>query len=174
MKKIIIGLLAIPILLVACSVVTDSDTTSDSGNAPTVSNSQVNETAPETEALYQVGESATLSSGVTYTLNSVTITDERNEFAETTPTNVVLVSYTVTNNSDEEYFAGGDVTVYDGTATKAKTYPVAAISDMGGSVAAGKKIDVVAAFGVETNPLEIQFAPLMSFDDEVSTFEATF
>ncbi|PJE48855.1 DUF5067 domain-containing protein [Pediococcus damnosus] len=114
---------------------------------------------------HKVGDEATVGK-VSYKLNSVETTDERNEFEDTNPKNAVVAKYTVTNNSDEDVPVGTDLDVYGSDGKKLKSY---AVSDNTlDSVASGKKADVEAAYGVdELGNIELHFSPLASFDDAV-------
>lgn len=120
------------------------------------------------EKLYKVGDTVKVGDA-TYTLKSVALTDERNEFDDSNPANVVKIEYTVQNNGKEDIPVGMDVEVYDAEDTKMETYPN---DNTMGAVAPGKNMNVVAHYGLEkTGDIEIYFAPLISFED-AAIFEA--
>ncbi|MFC2948576.1 DUF4352 domain-containing protein [Virgibacillus sediminis] len=113
------------------------------------------------EETYSVGDTAEVD-GVQFTLKSVTTTDERNEFAETDPSQVVKVEYEIVNNKEDEISVGGDLQAYDGTGNQVESYP---LDNTMGSLQPGKKIQGVEHFGIEEGPIEIYFQPLVSFED---------
>ncbi|MBC6150069.1 DUF5067 domain-containing protein [Listeria booriae] len=151
MKKSIIlmgVLLVLSLGLVACG--TNGDTSTDS------------KSEKKEDKIHKVGDTVEIDK-VKMTLTKVEPTDKRNEFADTKPAKVARVEYTIENNSDQEVAVGSDLEAYDSTKTKLETYPVDGVTL--DTVAPGKKINVVAGFGYEKGPLEIQFSPIMSFSD---------
>lgn len=105
-----------------------------------------------------------------YTLNSVELTDERNQFEDEQPANVVKINYTVKNESDSDIPVGADVEVYGSDDKKSESY---ANENTLGSVAPGKQMDVIAHFGLnQTGDIEIHFSPLVSFE-KAAIFKAT-
>lgn len=122
---------------------------------------------PEKDGAYKVGDSVKVGD-VTYTLKNVSLTDERNEFADTEPANVIKIEYTVQNDSDDDIPIGADVEVYDASGKKMDSYPN---DNTMNSVAPGKSIDAVAHFGLDqTGDIEILFAPLISLE-KAATFK---
>lgn len=110
---------------------------------------------------YALGDSVDVG-GVIYTLNSVELTDERNQFDESNPEFVVKVSYTMENQTDSESDlpVGMDVSAYGADLKKLESYPN---DNTLGSVAKGKAIDVTQHFGInKLGEMELQFAPLVS------------
>lgn len=109
---------------------------------------------------HKVGD--TVKAGqISYTLNSVEITDERNEFADDNPQHVIKVTYHVKNNSNQALPIGTDLAVYGPDNTKLKSYPINGTTL--DSVAAGKEADVVTGFGIDKlGEVELHFAPLVS------------
>ncbi|MFV0560269.1 MAG: DUF4352 domain-containing protein [Enterococcus sp.] len=131
-------------------------------------NSSSESSSKETE-YYQIGDSVKVDD-VTYTLNNVSLTDERNILLDESPENVVKIEYTVKNDSDDDVTVGADVEVYDADDAKCKTY---ANENTMNTIASGKQMDAVAHFAVgTTGEIEIQFSPLMSFD-KAASFKAT-
>lgn len=112
---------------------------------------------------YKVGDSVKVDK-VTYTLVSVEKTDERNEFAEDNPANVIKVVYHVKNESDQEVPLGTDLEAYGPKNSKLKEYP---INDTTlDSLASGKEADVTTGFGSDDlGDFELQFAPFASFSN---------
>jgi hypothetical protein len=114
---------------------------------------------------YKVGDTVKVGK-VTYTLKSVEVTDERNEFEDDQPKNVIKVVYHVKNNSDEELPIGADLNAYGPDNTKLKSYPVDDTTI--DSVAAGKEADVTTGFGSDKlGTFELQFSPLVSTEKPV-------
>lgn len=103
---------------------------------------------------------------VTYTLKSVEITNERNEFEDSQPKYVIKVVYHVKNNSDKELPIGADLDAYGPDNTKLKSYPVN--NTTLDSIAAGKEADVTTGFGTDKlGTFELQFSPLISTEKPV-------
>lgn len=132
---------------------------------------EVAEDEPEEEETPDAAEVGTLTVGDSYTIDDITLTitdvsftDERNQFEEDEPENVIRIDYELENNSDSDYAYGMDFDVYaDGR--KMDTY--ANTIDIG-SVSAGRTVDGTTHFGVEGDDIEIEWSPLLSFTDEVA------
>lgn len=146
----------------------DDKSANDNGGTKVESTSSSSE-KKASDTFYKVGDTVKVGD-VTYTLNSVELTDERNEFEETQPAQVVKVTYTVKNDGDEDIPVGTDVEVYGSDDKKASSY---ANENTMGSVASGKQMDVTSHFGLnQTGEIEIQFSPLVSFE-KAAKFKAT-
>lgn len=118
---------------------------------------------------YKIGDTVKVGDA-SYTLNSVELTDERNQFEDEQPANVVKINYTVKNESDSDIPVGADVEVYGSDDKKSESY---ANENTLGSVAPGKQMDVIAHFGLnQTGDIEIHFSPLVSFE-KAAIFKAT-
>lgn len=103
---------------------------------------------------------------VTYTLKSVEVTNERNEFEDNQPKYVIKVIYHVKNNSDKELPIGADLNAYGPNNNKLKSYPVNDTTL--DSIAAGKEADVTTGFGSDKlGAFELQFSPLVSTEKPV-------
>lgn len=109
------------------------------------------------ETYHKVGESAKVD-GVTYTLKSVELTDERNEFEDKQPKYVVKVIYHIKNETGDEITIGNDSDVYDPDDTKLEEY---AIDGTGlDSLADGKEEDVTVGYSADKlGTFELQFCP---------------
>ena len=109
------------------------------------------------ETYHKVGESAKVD-GVTYTLKSVELTDERNEFEDKQPKYVVKVIYHIKNETGDEITIGNDSDVYDPDDTKLEEY---AIDGTGlDSLADGKEADVTVGYSADKlGTFELQFCP---------------
>lgn len=109
---------------------------------------------------YKVGDTVKVGK-VTYTLKSVDLTQERNEFEDSQPKYVVKVVYHVKNNSKKDIPIGTDMTAYGPRNNKLKSYPVSDITL--DSVAAGKEADVTDGFSTDKlGTFEFQLAPTIS------------
>jgi len=125
------------------------------------SESTVESSTPSID-FYQVGDTVQVGDAE-YTLTGVELTDERNQFDESNPAQVVKISYTVKNNGADDIPVGMDVEVYGPDDKKAESYPN---DNTMGSVASGKQMDCVQHFGInETGDVEIHFAPIISLED---------
>lgn len=117
---------------------------------------------------HKVGESAKVD-GVTYTLKSVELTDERNEFEDKQPKYVVKVIYHIKNETGDEITIGNDSDVYDPDDTKLEEY---AIDGTGlDSLADGKEADVTVGYSAnKLGTFELQFCPI---DDDAEPVKFT-
>ena len=167
LKWIGIGVLAIIVIGILGAIFGGGDESADT--ATEASSSEVTsseETSSEESAesgteLLAVGDSATIDD-ITVTVNNVSFTDERNEFADTTPERVIAIEYTLENSQEKDYPFGMDMQLYvDGK--KADTYPLGA--DMG-SVSAGRTVDSVTYFGVDGENIELEWQPMFSLSDK--------
>lgn len=123
---------------------------------------QTSKSDTKSNDFYKVGDTVKVGD-VEYTLTSVELSEERNQFADTDPANVVKISYTVKNNGDSDLPVGADVEVYGPDDKKSESYPN---DNTLGSVAPGKQMDCVQHFGINSNgEIEIHFAPLISFEN---------
>lgn len=113
------------------------------------------------ETYHKVGESAKVD-GVTYTLKSVEVTDDRNSLESTQPKYVIKVVYHVKNDTDDELSIGGDLDMYDPDDNRLDTYPISGTTS--DTVAVGKEADVITGFSADKlGTFELQFCP--SSDD---------
>lgn len=169
MKKVVLGLI-LPILavtlLAGCSSPTDSTETSSedvtSGAVEEVAEADEveEEDVDDSNQHYGMGDRAVVD-GIAYTLQSVTLVDERNEWADTDPEYVIKVEYLFENETDEEQYAGWDLSVYDSSGHTADTYP---LDVSGAEVAAGKQTTVVEYYGLDVlGETEFHFSPMVSF-----------
>lgn len=168
MKKIL-GALAVVLVIGACAnTVDDKDEKVEDSTEQTESTEVVEEVKADEESsveeqpqLLAVGDSATIDD-ITLTVNSVSFTDERNSYADTTPERVIAIEYTLENGQEEDYPFGMDMDLYvDGK--KADSYPLG--MDLG-SVSAGRAVDAVSYFGVDGEEIELEWQPVFSLSDK--------
>lgn len=154
-KIIIVGAAALmSVSLVACG----NSKSNTSSNSATSSK----KVAPK---YYKVGDTVKVGK-VTYTLKSVEVTSERNEFADDQPKNVIKVVYHVKNNDDKDLPIGADLNVYGPDNSKLKTYPID--NTTVDAIAPGKEADVTTGFGADKlGTFELQFSPLVSTEKPV-------
>lgn len=168
MKKFL-GVLAVALMMGACGNTTDDkeekveDSTEQTEPAEVVEEVKADEesSVEEQSQLLVVGDSATIDD-ITLTVNSVSFTDERNSYADTTPERVIAIEYTLENGQEEDYPFGMDMDLYvDGK--KAESYPLG--MDLG-SVSAGRAVDAVSYFGVDGEEVELEWQPVFSLSDK--------
>ena len=168
MKKFL-GALAVVLMIGACANTTDDkeekveDSTEQTESAEVVEEVKADEesSVEEQPQLLAVGDSATIDD-ITLTVNSVSFTDERNSYADTTPERVIAIEYTLENGQEEDYPFGMDMDLYvDGK--KADTYPLG--TDFG-SVSTGRAVDSVAYFGVDGEEIELEWQPMFGMEDK--------
>ncbi|MBG9982145.1 DUF4352 domain-containing protein [Aerococcaceae bacterium DSM 111020] len=103
------------------------------------------------------------------TINEVSFTDERNNFDDSDPDNVIRIDYTIKNNADEDVsYSGNDFKVYvDGKETS--IYPN---DNSVGALSAGRSLDGVAHHVLEGDgEVEIDWSPLSYFGKEKAIFK---
>ncbi|MEO1782282.1 DUF4352 domain-containing protein [Enterococcus diestrammenae] len=172
-KKIWFWILVVVVIAIGASSLGGGDKSNGGEKVSSAQSSEKKDTAEstkesETAEFYNVGDSVKVGDA-TYTLTSVSLTDERNQFDETNPAYVIAVSYTMENNSDEDLPVGMDLSAYGPDDKKLESYPN---DNTMGSVAAGKKMDCVEHFGLgELGEVELQFAPAISLE-KTANFKA--
>ena len=158
MRKRIIAALgavsAIALFATACS-------TDNTGNGGTKVEKSSSSKKSEVK-YYKLGETVKVGD-VEYTLKSVEKTDERNEFEDSKPANVIKVVYHVKYDGKEDLPIGTDLDAYGPENNKLKSYPIS--NTTVDSIAPGKESDVTTGFGTDKlGDFELQFRPLASFD----------
>ncbi|CAM2950901.1 DUF4352 domain-containing protein [Dellaglioa algida] len=154
-KRVWFWILIIILVIAGISV---SSSGSSNGGEKVGSSTQ---STKKTTQFYKIGDSVKVGK-VTYKLTSVQTTTERNEYADTKPKNVFIVKYTVDNQSEDDVPVGTDLEAYGPDNKKLDSYALNTTLD---AVAAGKQMDVTAAYGTdELGQIELQFSPLVSFD----------
>lgn len=165
-KRVWFWILAVILIVIIGSALnggSDSNRASDNGGEKVTksSTSASSSKKEKSDTFYKIGDTVKVGDAE-YTLNSVELTDERNQFEENQPAQVVKITYTVKNDGDSDIPVGMDVEVYGSDNKKSETYPN---DNTMGSVAPGKEMDCVAHFGLnQTGEIEIHFSPLVSFE----------
>lgn len=120
------------------------------------------------ETYHKVGKSAKVG-GVTYTLKSVEVTDERNEFEDKQPKYVIKVVYHIKNETGDELPIGSDLDMYDPDNNKLEEYAIDGTTL--DTVADGKEADVAVGFSADKlGSFELQFCP---FGDDAEPVKFT-
>ena len=165
-KRVWFWILAVILIVIIGSALnggSDSNRASDNGGEKVTKSSTSASSSKEekSDTFYKIGDTVKVGDAE-YTLNSVELTDERNQFEENQPAQVIKITYTVKNDGDSDIPVGMDVEVYGSDNKKSETYPN---DNTMGSVAPGKEMDCVAHFGLnQTGEIEIHFSPLVSFE----------
>ncbi|HEM7215337.1 TPA: DUF4352 domain-containing protein [Enterococcus faecium] len=173
-KKVWFWVLAVILIIIIGSALnggSDSNKASDNGGEKVTKSSTSVSSSKEgkSDTFYKIGDTVKVGDAE-YTLNSAELTDERNQFEENQPAQVVKITYTVKNDGDSDIPVGADVEVYGPDDKKSETY---SNENTMGSVAPGKQMDVTAHFTLnQTGEIEIHFSPLVSFE-KAAIFKAT-
>ncbi|WP_347283634.1 DUF4352 domain-containing protein [Lactobacillus taiwanensis] len=157
MRKRIITILGAASVIVLFATGCSADNTGNGGTKVEKSSKKKSEIKD-----YKLGETVKVGD-VEYTLKSVEKTDERNEFEDSKPANVIKVVYHVKNDGKQDLPIGTDLDAYGPDNNKLKTYPIS--NTTVDSIAPGKESDVTTGFGTDKmGDFELQFKPLVSLD----------
>lgn len=173
-KKIWFWVLAVVVLIIIGGSLGGNEKKSSSNGGEKVGQSSASKEVKSSAEkdkndFYKVGDTVKVGKAE-YTLTGVELTEERNEFTEKKPAQVVKISYVVKNNGDKDIPVGMDIEVYGSDNKKAETYPNDNTME---SVASGKEMDCVAHFGLnQLGEIEIQFRPIVSFE-KAAKFKTT-
>lgn len=105
------------------------------------------------------------TNGLILTLDKAYLTDERDKFNDKKYDHVLVLEYTLENQTDDEIYSGSELELYvDGT--KAETYYLP--NHKSDSISKGRKAQVIVAFGFNgsTENMELEFNHWSSFDSE--------
>ncbi|RMC41850.1 DUF4352 domain-containing protein [Lactobacillus sp. ESL0233] len=135
-----------------------------------VSRTAKKKSAPKIK-FYKVGDTVKVGQAE-YTLKSVVTTNERNEFEDSKPNNVIKITYHVKNDGKDDLSVGDDLEVYGPDDEKLKDYP---ISDDGlDSIAPGKSTDIMTGYGSKKlGSFELHFKPGDDYDATAAKFKVT-
>lgn len=145
------------IALVACS------NTEPSKKEATDSSSSVTQSSSKKDIAtsYKVGDTIVFKDVAEITITNVSWTDERNSVSDIVANKVLLVTYNITNLTDEDYVVGEDMDLYiNNKATE--SYPVGTIL---ATIASGRSMEgATAAFAVnEEGTAELEVKPGFQF-----------
>ena len=157
MKKIIkiVLVLFVTLTLGACGSSEEKDT-----NKPTKTEEK------KEEKIYTIGET------VTYTKNSVRNTDDRNEFADSQPEQVIIIHYSYENiaNEDDIYFSSINFKVIDEGGNVCETYP-ASINTYPQTAPIGTKSEGEEAYGLKQQSSKIKLIVELDYSGTKATYE---
>lgn len=108
------------------------------------------------------------------TINDIYFTDERNEYVDDTYDNVLVVSYTLVNNRDEDYPGGSEIKVFNG-ANDSENYYLPNTSTDSTVTSAGRQTEVVKGFGFngEIEDIELEIKAFLGDDKEIVSVDAS-
>ena len=152
-KLTLLPLVAVSLFaLGACS--TTTPTKKETSNSATKASSTT-EAATNTE--YKVGDTIVFKDVAEITITNVAWTDERNSASDIVANKVLLVTYNLTNLTDDDYVVGEDIDLYVNNKST-ESYPVGTILE---TIAAGRSIEgATAAFAVnEDGTAELEVEP---------------
>ena len=178
MKKFLRGLMVmamamtLSICFVGCG---DKSNNSSDSNSKSSSNSA----EPERKT-YSVGDTVTMknadgSDKLKVTINSVTLTNDRNEFSDQKPAQVVVIDYTYENvGSDSDiYYSSSCIKVTDEKGNLCDTYPLT-LNKYPDSTPKGSKCNAKQAYGTVEQSSKIKIALKDSILDTNSSDDAIF
>jgi hypothetical protein len=172
MKKLTFVLLALCLSVAVVGCDTDVSISSDgTGTSPTPA---------DTASAFGLGEKVTVkdkSGTAMYTLviNSVKLTDERNQFADTDPAYVIVINYTYENlaNESDLFISSMNFKVIDADGNVCATYP-AGVKDYPQQTPMGAKCTGEEAYGLTADgKFKLMFYDNMFNSKADATFELT-
>ena len=169
MKKII----SIILITLSMTFVFASCSSESSGQGEEVTASDKKEVKEEAKAL-NIGEKFNFNDKYEITINRVYTTDERNQFADKNPKNVVIIDYTYTNlNLDEAlYISELNFKMFDSNGNALDTYPASINS--ASQVPKGKTAKGSMAYGLdEGDTIEAYYYDNMFNSKEDAIFNLT-
>ncbi|MDR1628864.1 MAG: hypothetical protein LBS36_01420 [Oscillospiraceae bacterium] len=136
-------------------------------------------TQPEPQK-YSIGETVSVKEGAktlyTLKINSATLTDYRNPYADKDPEQVVIIDYTYENvaSTSEIYISSSNFKVIDGDKNVCSTYP-ALVSDSPKYTPVRARCTAQAAYGLDSdkNTFTLLFYAEFLDDQPVATFDIT-
>ena len=163
MKKILLFTITLMLILSLAACGSSPQDSTDS-SSETNDNSENTTVEAEEEKVYGIGDTWTVDGQWNFTIDSVEPTDERNEFEDSEPAQVVVISYNYENigyeDSDgimEGLFIEPDSAI-DSDGNMCKTYPVEV--EYAQETPVGAKCAASVAFGLkkEGSPITINIA----------------
>lgn len=133
-------------------------------------------TKQEKEKIYTTGDTTIYKAKEqelgTFTVNSVTNTDERNEFADSQPEQVVIIHYTYENKAsqDDLFYSSVNFKVIDEGGNVCETYP-ASLSTYPQGAPQGSKSEGEEAYGLKQQSSKIKLVVNFDYLDNKVTYE---
>lgn len=146
----------------------------NSSNDNQAQNNNDEKTPQNEEVTYGLGDEIVYSEdGVelfTFKVNSVKLTDERNQFSDKTPTQVVVINYSYENLADEDdvYISSMNFTVVDEDGNVSETYP-AGSNVYPQAAPSGTKSSGEESYGLifESKMIKLYFNPTIFGDEKI-------
>lgn len=176
MRKII-TLVVIALILASLCACGSTTPTADTGTEKS-EGTRTAENAEVKNDKYSIGETWTVDGQWSLTINSVTPTDQRNDFAESTPAAVYIIDYTFTNIGYKDaigimdgLFFGLDEGIVDATGVMGYSYP-GDVTKYPKETPVGATCNAQACVGVDNSgPFEIT---VVQYDSNSNKQTATF
>lgn len=154
--------------------------TSEDTNESTPDDNTEPEEEPQEEKTYSIGEAWTVDGQWSLTVNSITPTDQRNEYADKNPAQVFIVDYTYENLgfTDESglmngvYFDLSSGQIVDSNGTMGYSYP-GDVSYYPQEAPVGANCQAQACIGVDNESTEIKIT-ISQYDGTGTNQTATF
>lgn len=136
-----------------------NDATSTNAAATTNTAKTTTKAAPEAK-VYGPGETWTVDGEFSLTFTSAASTDDRNQFSEETPGQVVILTYDYENIGVEKsfmdlYISSSNFKVIDGNSEMASTYPALTTGNPQETPIGAKSVGAQTAYGLNTASSEI-------------------
>ena len=137
---------------------------------------QTKTTEKKEEKIYSTGESVTYTKNnedlFSFTIDSVTSTDERNEFSDQTPEQVIIIHYSYENIADEDdvYFSSINFKVIDEGNNVCETYP-ASVNVYPQEAPIGTKSEGEEAYGLKKQSTKIKLVVALDYSKTKVTYE---
>ena len=128
------------------------------------------------EKIYTIGETVTYTKNskdlIHFTVDSVRNTDDRNEFADSQPEQVIIIHYSYENiaNEDDIYFSSINFKVIDEGGNVCETYP-ASIDTYPQTAPIGTKSEGEEAYGLKQQSSKIKLIVELDYSGTKATYE---
>lgn len=142
---------------------------------------KTNDNKEKAETVYKVGDTWEVEGQWKFTVDKVTVTDERNEFEESSPAEVIIVYYHYENIGYEDesgimdglFLDPGMAQVIDAQGNMCSEYPLGSIDAMPQETPVGAKCTAQTAIGLKADgsPVKVLFE---QYDGNDEMHEATF
>ncbi|RHM62619.1 MULTISPECIES: hypothetical protein [Coprobacillaceae] len=169
MKKLAKSILVLLLSLSMCAC-------SSSSSVSKKTSSQKKTEEKQKEKIYTTGETVTYTKNnknlVKFTVDSVQATDERNEFEESNPAQVIIIKYSYENlnDDDEVYFSSINFKVVDEGGNVCESYP-ASLNVYPQQAPKGTKSEGEEAYGLKQQSSKVKFIVDFDFTGTKATYE---